>query len=145
MNARAARWLVALVALVTAALALAQGDGLPAADWREIRSIVEAQRAALVAGDGPRAFSYASPGIREQLGDARTFLSMVEQSYGELLEAREAVLLDGAVIDGQVIQPLRLVMPDNTIYIALYTMEKQRGGSWRISGCVIAPSTLKAT
>jgi len=136
---------VALVAALAAGLALAQAtDTLPAAEWREIRSVVEAQREALVAGNAERAFGYASRGIREQFGDADTFLAMVRKAYAALVDAREAILLEGAVIDGQVIQPLRLVLPDNTVVVALYTMEKARGSAWRIAGCIIAPSTLRA-
>ena len=142
----ALRWPLPLVWIV-ATLAFAQApprDTLPATDWREIRAIVEAQREALVAGKAERAFGYASRGIREQFGDAETFLSMVRQSYSALLDARDAALLDGAVIEGRVIQPMRLVLPDNTVLIALYTMEKTRSGAWRIAGCILAPSTLKA-
>ena len=144
MIARAAR-LLALVGALGAGLALAQGDGLPPAEWREIRLVVERQRDALVAGDAERAFAYASRGLREQFGDAQTFLHMVQRAYAPLVEARDAVLLEGAVIDGQVIQPLRLLLPDNTVLVALYTMEKQRAGGWRIAGCVLAPSTLRVT
>ena len=145
MTARALRWLVALLVLAaTHALAQLPGtDTLPASDWREIRSAVESQRAALVAGDAARAWGYASRGIREQFGDADTFLAMVRDSYLPLIEARDAVTLEGAVIDGQVIQPVRLVLPDNTVMIALYPMVRERG-AWRINGCVLAPSTLKA-
>ena len=48
------------------------------------------------------------------------------------------------MIEGSTIQPLRLVMPDGSVLVALYTMERQRDGSWRIAGCVIAPSTVKS-
>jgi hypothetical protein len=143
----ARRWGSLLVALCAATIASAQApprDTLPDADWREIRTVVEAQREALVAGNAERAFGYASRGIREQFGDADTFLSMVRRSYAALVEARDAALLDGAVIDGQAIQPMRLVLPDNTVLIALYTMEKSRSGAWRIAGCILAPSTLRA-
>ena len=142
MRKRAMATLAAALLLWTG-VALAQGDGLPAADWREIRSVVESQRAALVAGNAERAFGYASRGIQAQFGDPATFMAMVRDSYGALIEAREAVLLDGAVIDGQVIQPLRLVLPDNTVLVALYPMVRERG-AWRTNGCVLAPSTLRA-
>ena len=66
-------------------------------------------------------------------------------SRDNLLEARDAHLLEGAVVDGRVIQPLQLVMPDDTVVVALYTMERQRGGAWRVAACMIAPSTLRAT
>jgi hypothetical protein len=131
------------VLLLAAGSALAQGDGLPAAEWREIRSVVAKQREALIAGDAERAFGYASRGIREQFGDAPTFMAMVQSAYAPLLDAREAVLLEGAVIAGEVIQPLRLILPDNTVLVALYPMVKERG-VWRTNGCVLAPSTLRA-
>ncbi|CAG0964986.1 hypothetical protein BURK1_00916 [Burkholderiales bacterium] len=146
MSAPLARAAVALAAFA-AALAFAQAPPagtLPAEEWRAIRSIVLAQREALVAGDAARAFSHASDGIRVQFGDAETFMDMVDRSYRALVEARSADALEGAVIDGLVIQPLRLVMPDDTVLVALYTMERQRGGAWKIAGCVIAPSTLRA-
>jgi hypothetical protein len=30
------------------------------------------------------------------------------------------------------------------VLVALYTMEKQDDGSWKITGCVLAPSTVRA-
>ena len=48
------------------------------------------------------------------------------------------------VIDGAVIQPLRLVTADGETVVALYTMQKQPDKEWRISGCELAPSTLQS-
>ena len=70
---------------------------------------------------------------------------MVREGYGALLEARYSAFLKGAVVDGITIQPLQLVLPDSSVVVALYRMEKQKDGSWRIAGCVIAPSTAQAT
>ncbi len=116
---------------------------LSKADWRAIRKVISQQLAALRADDADRAFSYASPGIRAQFGDAQTFMAMVRGAYSPLLVARYSEFLDGAVIDGIVIQPLRLIAPDNSVLVALYTLEKQKG-SWRITGCQLAPSTVQA-
>ena len=102
------------------------------------------QRAALIAGDGEKAFGYATPAIRAQFGDADLFMAMVQVGYPALLTARYAEFLEGAVIDGIIIQPLRLVDADNVVRVALYTMEKQKNGAWRISGCRIGPSTIQA-
>jgi hypothetical protein len=117
---------------------------LRAAEWAAIRQVIGDQRKALKAGDGPRAFAFASPGIREQFGTPERFLAMVRNAYAALIAARYAEYLEGAIIDGAVIQPLRLVAPDNTVMVALYTMEKQKDGRWRIAGCVLAPSTVQA-
>jgi hypothetical protein len=116
---------------------------LGAAEWSAIRKVISQQLAALKRGQGERAFGYASEGIRTQFGDAESFLAMVRTSYAPLLEARYTEFLEGAVIDGVIVQPLRLIAPDNTVRVALYTMERHKG-RWRINGCAIAPSTVKA-
>jgi hypothetical protein len=117
----------------------------PAPDWNEIKRVIAAQRAALVAGDADRAFAFASPGIRAQFGAAANFLAMVRSGYAALLAARHVEFLEGAVIEGNVIQPLRLIMPDDEVLVALYSMQQQPDRSWRILGCAIAPSTVRAT
>ncbi|MGH8715030.1 MAG: DUF4864 domain-containing protein [Casimicrobiaceae bacterium] len=117
---------------------------LPAAEWRAIQGVIAAQRAALINGEADKAFAYASPAIQRQFGDAASFTAMVDSAYGALESARYVEFLDGAVIDGIVVQPLRLIDRDNTVRVALYTMEKQADGRWRISGCRIAPSTVHA-
>jgi hypothetical protein len=70
---------------------------------------------------------------------------MVREGYAPLLAARHTQFLEGALIEGATIQPLRLVLPDNTVLVALYQMQKQADGGWRIAGCVLAPSTVQAT
>jgi Domain of unknown function (DUF4864) len=115
------------------------------ADWTAIKKVIVDQRAALKAGDAAKALSYASAGIRDQFGDAATFIAMVRAGYSALLTARYTEFLEGAVIDGTVVQPLRLVDADNTVRVALYIMQRQENGTWRIGGCQIAPSTVRAT
>ena len=144
---RLPRAIVALGAALAATLAFAQPAAGPthsAAEWAEVRAVVTAQRDALVAGDGERAFGYATPAVRRRYGDAQAYMRMAREGYRPLFDARYVELLDGAVIEGATIQPLRLVMPDGGVQVALYEVERQRDGSWRIAGCVIAPSTVKA-
>lgn len=144
------RWFAA-VSLALAAFfslhtsgALAATAQMRASDWKSIKQVISAQRAALIAGDGDKAFGYATPPLRAQFGDADTFMAMVHLGYPALLTARYTEFLEGAVIDGLIIQPLRLVDTDNSVRVALYTMEKQKNGAWRISGCRIGPSTVQA-
>jgi hypothetical protein len=139
-----ARALAAALWPAAATRAHAVETKLAKADWQAIRKMISQQLAALRAGDGGRAFSYASPGIQAQFGNAQTFMAMVRGAYAPLLVARYTEFLDGAVIDGVVIQPLRLIAPDNTVQVALYTLEKQGRGRWRINGCRLAPSTVQA-
>jgi len=141
---RAARLLLAAIIALASTAALADTGTMRASDWKAIRQVIAAQRAALIAGDRDRAFGYATPSLRAQFGDAESFMAMVHIGYPVLLTARYTEFLEGAVIDGLIIQPLRLVDADNNVRVALYTVEKQQGGAWRISGCRIGPSTVQA-
>lgn len=132
-------WVVALCALVGAATAQPTAD-----DWTEIKRVIAAQRDALVRGEKDEAFSFATPAIRKRYGDAEAFMRMVRESYHALLEARYVEFLEGAVIAGDVVQPLRLVLPDGTVLVAIYGMQRETDGRWRISACVIAPSTVRS-
>ena len=152
MRSRRRKLVAALAGMLVAACfgtgAHAQPAGadskLAAAEWSAIRRTIDDQRKALKAGDAQKAFSYASPGIRAQFRTPETFFAMVRNGYGALIAARYVEFLEGTVIEGTVIQPLRLVAPDNSVLVALYTMEKQKDGRWRIAGCVLAPSTVQA-
>ncbi|MEP6942695.1 MAG: DUF4864 domain-containing protein [Betaproteobacteria bacterium] len=146
---RACLALLACVVVAFAQGARAQEAPLPGdpkpSEWKAMERIISAQRAALVAGEGVKAFAYASPGIRAQFGDPETFLELVRTGYAPLLTARYVEFLPGAVIDGTVVVPLRLIDTDNTVRVALYILERQKNGEWRIAGCRIAPSTTLAT
>jgi hypothetical protein len=139
---------LALVAWLVCAAALAAPPDvgfLPAEDWTAIRKVIDDQLQALKRGDGVRAMTYAAPGIREQFGTPDNFMRMVRDGYGALLAARRTQFLEGAVIEQVIVQPLRLVLPDDTVLVALYQMQRQPDGQWRISGCLIAPSTVQST
>ena len=118
---------------------------LPASDWTAIRKVIGDQLTALKAGDGAKAMTYAAPGIREQFGTPENFMRMVRGGYAALLDARRTQFLEGAVIEDAIVQPLRLILPDDTVLVALYQMQQQDNGQWRIAGCWIAPSTVQST
>ena len=145
---------IAAIILLAAACAVSAAgreghDRLPPAEWKAIQQVIGDQLKALKAGDGTKAIAYSAPGIRQQFRSPERFLQMVREGYSALLDARSSTFLEGAVIDDEAIQPLQLVLPDNTVVVALYTMIKVRDGqkvvSWRIAGCVIAPSKSQAT
>ena len=143
----AARALV-ILALVVAACARAEDAPPTPAEWRAIKGVIGDQLAALRKDDGARAFSFASRGLQAQFENVENFMRMVHAGYQPLIDARYDEFLEGAVIDGRVIQPLRLILRDGTVLVALYTMEKvpdaNEDGRWRIAGCLLAPSTVKS-
>jgi hypothetical protein len=148
MRSKAAMKALALLASLACAVALAappQQATLPPGEWTAIRKVISEQLTALKAGDGVKAMTFAAPGIREQFGTPDNFLRMVREGYAPLLAARRTQFLEGARIDDATVQPLRLVLPDDSVMVALYYMQKQPDGQWRIVGCMIAPSTVQST
>lgn len=137
--------LLALLVAPGAAAAPSDAPTLQRAEWKAIEQAIGGQRAALKAGDGAKALTFATPAMRDQFGSADRFMRMVRDGYAPLLAARDTKFLEGAVIEGAVIQPLRLILPDNTVLVAIYQMEKQKDGRWKIAGCILAPSTVQAT
>lgn len=108
---------------------------VPAAEGAAIRAVIAGQMEAFGRDAGEEAFAFASPGIRAIFGTAARFMEMVRSGYQPVYRPRAAefaALLDW---DGRLVQPVRVVGPDGVPVVALYDMELQPDGSWRIAGC----------
>lgn len=132
--------LVPLMFLLGASLAHGADIRMNASEWKAVRQVIADQRTALIAGEAEKAFAFAAPSIRRQVGTANRFMTMVLGGYDAIVTAQEFEFLEGDVVNAIVVQPVRLVGTDNAVRVALYTMERQASGEWRISGCQMAPS-----
>src|SRR5882672_10547789 len=94
---RIAGWLAWMIAIEATAAALPPDVDLPAAEWKAIRSVIGAQRAALKKDDGARAFAFATDALRREFGTPENFMRMVHAGYQALIDARYVEFLDGAV------------------------------------------------
>ena len=144
-NAAAALLLASLAGAAGAATTTAKPAAISATDRLKIRQVITLQIKAFERNDETRAFSYSTPEIRKYFGSSRTFMEMVRASYSVLYMNASREFLEAAVIDGAVVQPLRIVTRDGEAVVALYTLERQPDREWRIGGCELAPSTLQAT
>jgi hypothetical protein len=116
-----------------------------AADRRAIQAVIQRQLDAFRADDGKGAFALASPGIRQRFGDADRFMALVRQDYPMVYRPRETRFGALDEEDGQIIQKVAFVGPDGVLVTALYMMEREPDGTWRIAGCVIAHAPSEAT
>lgn len=141
MMARLAKAIPILLLMLCGPLpwgAAAGEEGMPSAvDRGAIRQVIEGQIAAFQRGDGNAAFAYASPGIQAKFGDPETFMKMVETGYAPVYRPREVAFRDLEMRGGTPIQKVLVVGPDGQPVMALYAMERQPDGSWRISGCTL--------
>jgi ketosteroid isomerase-like protein len=127
---------VALALAVFAALATAQEPSKQ--DAAAIRAVVTEQLDAFRRDDGPRAFSLATAVIRARFGAAEVFMQMVRTAYPVVYRPQSVQFETPEVVDGTVIQPVRMTDADGRAWIALYPMERQPDGGWRINGCQLA-------
>jgi len=128
------RRLALLVMLLPPLLAWAQ-QPVPAADAGAIRQVIEAQIAAFRRDDAEAAFALATPGIRATFGTAANFLEMVRSAYAVVYRPRSLQFEAPVVVDGEVVQAVRMTDAEGRAWIALYPMQRQPDGSWKTNGC----------
>ena len=135
---------VALTIALIAPAALAHGqtsvDRPSAAVQGAIVAVIQSQLQAFQRDDGAAAFSYASPTIRAKFGTAEIFMAMVRGGYAAVYRPREVQFLEARVIQGRTGQAVRFVGPEGQAVIAVYWMERQPGGGWRINGVIFVPA-----
>jgi hypothetical protein len=116
-----------------------------AADQAAIDQVITSQIEAFRRDDAPGAFQYASPGIQHQFGDAGTFLDAVRESYRPVYRPQSFSFGTVETSDGKVTQPVDLIGPNGRGARAIYDMEREPDGTWRISGCHLLKTEEIAT
>jgi hypothetical protein len=125
--------------------ARAQDANLPAlgkADRDAVEHTIRGQMDAFQHDDASGAFAFASPGTQQRFGDAHTFIDMVRNAYQPVYRPRGVEFTTLETRDGAVVQSVALIGPDGAAYTALYTMEHEANGSWRIVACMLVSSQL---
>jgi hypothetical protein len=116
-----------------------------AADQAAIDQVITSQIEAFRRDDAPGAFHYASPGIQRLFGDAGTFLDAVRESYRPVYRPQSFSFGAPETGDGKVTQPVDLIGPNGRGARAIYDMEREPDGTWRISGCHLLKTEEIAT
>ncbi|MBL9215788.1 MAG: DUF4864 domain-containing protein [Opitutaceae bacterium] len=129
-----------LLAMLSAAvLSAAAADEMrlsPRKIQDEVKAVVEAQIAALQAGDFSAAYAHAALGIKRQFSE-RVFALMIRRGYAPLLRAEQ---VDVGLVrdDGQDLAQVLVTVTDaagrSTVY--RYWLELEEPG-WRISGVML--------
>ena len=123
-----------------AMLALAQpafAQSVAPEDARAVRAVIEAQLDAFKRDDAARAFSFASPGIRSMFDTPVNFMQMVRSQYAVVYRPASVTFGEARVLEGQLTQMVVFTDAQAQRWLALYPMERQPDGSWRIDGCIL--------
>jgi hypothetical protein len=132
--------------LLAATLLLANAAFAGEAEIRAAQRTIEAQLKAFQAGDGERAYSYAAPSIKRIFPTVETFMGMVESGYMPVRRPRDFAF--GKVEEigpNSVIQQVLMTGPDGKEYEAVYTLELQPDGVYRITGVSLRASNALST
>jgi Domain of unknown function (DUF4864) len=137
---RRRRRLFALALVLLTFPACAHQWGPTGADRLAIRRVIERQLEAFRHGDAVAAFVYASPAIQAKYRTPDNFMAVVKTFYRPVYRPRrEGGFTNLYMIDGMLTQPVLLVGPDGECALALYAMQKQPDGEWKIAGCSPIP------
>ncbi|WP_119299815.1 DUF4864 domain-containing protein [Dongia deserti] len=128
--------LIATMLLAGGALATA-GESIAPAEAAAIRQVIRGQMEAFKIDDWAAAFAYASPAIQSKFQSPQIFSQMVTQAYQPVYRPRGVQFRGVQASEFGPTQEVFVVGPDGLSYLAYYTMERQRDGSWRISGCYL--------
>ncbi len=132
------RLLALVVFLALPAAARADDAAVGAADAAAIRAVISHQLGAFLRDDGSAAYGDASPTIQAIFHDPATFMDMVRTGYQSVYRARNVEFRDLGMMEGRLVQQVTMTGPDGIPVLALYEMQKQPDGSWKINGCSIA-------
>lgn len=139
------RAVITLLAGLALAPALVFAQAVSPADALAVRKVIEAQLEAFRRDDAPRAFSYATPGIRDTFGTAEKFMAMVREQYPVVYRPRSVSFEEPLMSGEDVVQPVRMTDGHGHAWMAIYPMVKQPDGSWRINGCHLARLPARET
>lgn len=142
MSAAASRrlFLLAAAAILATPAAAQSQNAVDAA-----QSAIAGQIEAFLADDGAAAYGFAAPNIRRMFPSVESFMAMVESGYqpvrrpsshafGKTMELGSGILLQEVLLTG----------PDGKGWKALYRMQLQPDGTWKISGVSLKSADLPA-
>ena len=140
--------LFALSLTFSAALGAARAEGeaaLPDTAVVEIHDVIAAQLEAFKRDDAQAAFSLASPEIQEQFGSAENFINLVREQYAPVYRSKSAEFQPPVQMEGAegIVQPVVVTGSDNVPVLAVYMVQQQSDGAWRIAGCLLYAMTPK--
>lgn len=120
--------------LVTLSLIFA-ATSARAADVSAAQGVIRAQEQAFGRDDAVAAYSHATPAIREIFPAPDIFMSMVRSGYPPVYRHKSFEFGESKSDANSIAQRVHIVDANGEAWEALYTLELQPDGSYKITGC----------
>lgn len=104
-------------------------------DLAEIRAVINRQIDAFRRDDARGAFALVSPGVQDSFGTPERFLDVVRMAYRAVYRPARVSFLELMVIGGDVVQQVQITDRAGGLWVAYFSMQRQKDGSWRTNGC----------
>jgi ketosteroid isomerase-like protein len=114
-------------------------------DEAAVRQVIEDQLQAFSTGDHERAYSHASPGIRQIFPNVDSFIDMVRNGYGAIYQSQAHAFGRNLMVGGEIHQEVIITGPDGKQWQAVYTLARQADGNWQITGVKMNPFKALST
>ena len=128
--------------LVLFAAPVSAGD----AEVKAAQTTIDSQLKAFSANDDSAAYSYAAPNVKQIFPTLDAFMSMVTNGYAPVRKPQSYTFGKSQETSGTTIaQQVFIVGPDGKDYEALYTLELQPDGMYRITGVSLRAANSLST
>jgi len=127
---RMRRLLMALLILPALHAGVRAGD----AEVNAAQGVIDAQIKAFLRNDEAAAYDYAAPSIKQIFPTLESFMAMVTGAYQPVYRPRSFSFGEAREEGRRIFQQVMIVGPDGKDYEALYTLELQPDGRYRIVG-----------
>ena len=115
------------------------GLAAPAAadDVAAAQGVIRAQEQAFSRNDAVAAYSHAAPEIKQLFPEADIFMKMVQRAYTPVYRHKSFEFGEARTDGGLVAQRVHIIDANGEAWEALYTLEQQGDGSYKITGCTL--------
>jgi hypothetical protein len=129
------RFLLWMALILPLGLAGATEGAVTGSDVAEIRGVLHRQIDAFRRDDAQSAFALVSPAVQDSFGTPERFLDVVRMAYRAVYRPANVAFLDLMVMGGDVVQQVQVTDRAGGVWLAYFSMQRQKDGSWRTNGC----------
>jgi ketosteroid isomerase-like protein len=107
------------------------------ADRSAVQAVIGQQLDAFLSDDAATAYSFAAPNIQTMFPTQDRFMELVQQGYQPVYRSRSRTFGELKETAMGLEQTVDLVDAAGEFWTAVYTLQRQPDGSWKISSCVL--------
>jgi len=104
-------------------------------DVATAQGVIRAQEQAFAHDDAATAYSQAAPAIKQIFPAPDIFMSMVQKGYAPVYRHKSFEFGESKIEGSSVAQRVHIIDANGEAWEALYTLEQQADGSYKITGC----------